>query len=68
MIMRLSTLIKHKYQEQGITVLRAIRHNNLIRVTVPLNTPRLAGEVKRMIAYNILGHSSKAKEWIWVTS
>ena len=66
--MRLSTLIKHKYQKQGITVMRAIQDDNMVRLTVPNNTPHLQDEVKRMPASMMLGGESKTRSWVWIWS
>jgi hypothetical protein len=66
--MYLSTFIKHKYENQGITVLRAIRDDYMIRLTVPNDTPRLQDEVRRTPAHMMIGGDSKTRSWVWVWS
>ena len=64
--MRLSTLIKHKYEKDGITVLRAIQDQNMVRLTVPNETPRLTDEVRRTPAFMLIGGISKTRSWVWI--
>jgi hypothetical protein len=65
-MMRLSTQIKHFYQEQGITVYRAIQDDGMIRLTVPINTPDITGQIRRSHAYAMFGPPLKTKDWIWI--
>lgn len=65
--MRPSTRMKHFYQSQGITVFRAIQDESLIRLTVPINSPDLSGQVRREHAYAMFGPPLKTKDWIWVS-
>ena len=66
--MRLSTLIKRKYSDQGVKVMRAIQDNAMVRLTVPANTPTLKDEVKRDSAGLMLGGRSDTLAWVWVWS
>jgi hypothetical protein len=67
--MRLSTLIKRKYQKQGVTVLRAIQDDCMIRLTVPNGTPRLTDEVRRSPAFILYPPGeSKTRSWVWIWS
>jgi hypothetical protein len=65
--MRPSTRMKHFYQSQGITVFRAIQDDGMIRLTVPINTGCLAGQVLRQRANQMIGGPSKTKDWIWIS-
>ncbi len=63
-----STIVKHQVEAMGIKVLRAKIDSydaNLIRLTVPTDTPAIAGEVRREIARGINGLSIPTKTWVW---
>ncbi len=65
--MRDSTIVKNQIEAMGIKVLRAMNDlysNNLIRLTVPSDTPQIKGEIRREIARGFHGEVP-AKTWVW---
>ena len=66
--MRVSTMIKRRYQDKGITVYRALQDDCMIRLTVPVNTPHLDDEVRRAPAQAMIGPALKNKMWVWIWS